>query len=182
MKATETLIAEHAVIESVLQALEHAARTQEAAEPMPVQFFVDAVDFIRGFADGSHHRKEENVLFKALVRHGFSDRQGPVAVMLHEHELGRTFTRTMADAAQRLQQGDETERARLAEAALSYVGLLRQHIRKENQVLFAMADRALPADEQARIEQEFDRIERDAADAHQKYEALARALAARASR
>jgi hemerythrin-like domain-containing protein len=180
VKATEILMEEHRIIESVLAALEDAARTQATATPLAVQFFIDAVDFIRGFADGCHHRKEEDVLFKALVRHGFSEGQGPLAVMLHEHELGRGFTRAMADAAQRLERGDETARAALAEAASSYATLLRRHIAKENQVLFKMADRAIPLDEQAEIEEAFDRIESAEADAHRKYETLAQSLAARA--
>jgi len=171
---------EHRLIESVLAALEHAARTQATARPLPVQFFVDAVDFIRSFADGCHHRKEEDVLFKALVRHGFSEGQGPLGVMLHEHELGRTFTRTMAKAARRLARGDETARALLAEAASSYATLLRQHIAKEDQVLFKMADRAIPPAEQAQIEEAFDRLKHEEADAHRKYEALAHALVAQA--
>jgi hemerythrin-like domain-containing protein len=180
LKATEILMEEHRVIENVLTAIALAARTQRTKDPLPPQFFADAVDFIRGFADGCHHRKEEDVLFKALARHGFSESQGPLAVMLHEHEVGRAFTRAMADAVQRLEHGDESARVPLAEAASSYAALLHQHIAKENQVLFKMADRALPPDEQAEVEAAFDRIERDEADAHRRYEALAQSLAARA--
>ncbi len=180
MKATEILMEEHRIIENVLTALTLAARTQKTDDPLPVQFFVDAVDFIRGFADGCHHRKEEDVLFKALARHGFSEDQGPLGVMLHEHEQGRSFTRSMADAVQRIERGDKSARALLAEAATSYAHLLRHHIAKENQVLFKMADRAIPLDEQAEIEEAFDRIESEEADAHRKYEALAQSLVAQA--
>jgi hemerythrin-like domain-containing protein len=180
-KPTETLIEEHRVIESVLSAIEQAVRRQDTGRPLPAQFFLDVADFIRDFADGHHHRKEESVLFKALLRVGFSEQQGPVAVMLHEHEQGRAFTRAMTEAAQRVQQGDESARTPLADAALSYASLLRQHIMKENHALFRMADQALPPAEQDRIAAEFLRIEGEESGARHKYLALAEALVAQVS-
>jgi len=47
------------------------------------------VNLVRFFADGLHHAKEEDLLFPALIRKGFSPEQGPVAVMLAEHVKGR---------------------------------------------------------------------------------------------
>ncbi|MGD0266766.1 MAG: hemerythrin domain-containing protein, partial [Candidatus Methylomirabilota bacterium] len=38
-----------------------------------------------------HHGKEENLLFKTMVDRGFPRQGGPIAVMLHEHETGRSF-------------------------------------------------------------------------------------------
>ena len=45
------------------------------------------VNLIKNYADGSHHAKEENLLFPLLAQRGFSREQGPVAVMLQEHTL-----------------------------------------------------------------------------------------------
>ncbi|RPJ01063.1 MAG: hypothetical protein EHM39_03845, partial [Chloroflexi bacterium] len=70
MKATEILMDEHRVIERVLTALESAARRVEAGQALRPDFFVDAADFIRGFADGCHHMKEEGVLFKTMEDYG----------------------------------------------------------------------------------------------------------------
>ncbi len=74
-------------------------------------FSWSAADFITGFADGCHHRKEEGVLFKALQANGMPAGQGPIAVMLSEHEQGRKFTRNMRAAAQQLQAGDPAAKA-----------------------------------------------------------------------
>ena len=57
MKATQILMDEHTVVVRVLDALEKAA----AAPAVTPEFLISAADFIRGFADGCHHRKEENV-------------------------------------------------------------------------------------------------------------------------
>lgn len=178
MKATDMLMEEHRVIEGVLNTLEQGAQKLASGSPMPPGFFLDAADFIRGFADGCHHKKEEGVLFKAMVRQGFPEDQGPIAVMLAEHEQGRAFTRAMSEAAQKLERGEQSAREEVIMNALAYVSLLRQHIQKENNILFRMADRVIPPSEHAEIEAGFAKVEQEemSSGAHQKYEALAKAL------
>src|SRR5512136_1643014 len=106
MEATNILMEEHRVIERVLSTLEAAAERLGQNQPLRPGFFIDAADFIKGFADGCHHMKEEGVLFKAMTAQGMPVEGGPIAVMLAEHEQGRAFTRAMRQAAQRLQDGD----------------------------------------------------------------------------
>jgi len=177
MKATEILMDEHRVIERVLTALEKAAGRVESGLMRP-GFFVDAAEFIKGFADGCHHKKEEGVLFVALVAHGVPDRDGPVGVMLAEHEQGRAFTRAMHAAAQKWDAGDPLARSEVARNALGYVALLRQHIFKENNVLFPMADRVIPLAEQDQVTEDFERVEHEETGegVHEKYLALAEKL------
>jgi len=158
MKATEILIEEHGVIERVLDALEAAVDRLRAGSPLPRDFFLQAAEFIEKFADGCHHRKEEGVLFEALVANGMPREMGPVAVMLAEHEEGRRWTRAMREAAARLQGGDPEAKMDVIENALGYAGLLRQHIQKENRILFPMAGQMLPPSEQERVNAEFDRL------------------------
>src|SRR5450756_440878 len=67
MKATEVLMQEHRVIERVLDALETAANHLDRGHPVRPGLFLEAADFIAGFADGCHHRKEEGVLFGACL-------------------------------------------------------------------------------------------------------------------
>lgn len=178
MKATDILMAEHEIILSVLDALERGAEKLRAGGTVPAQFFLDAADFIRNFADRCHHMKEEGVLFKTMVERGFPGEHGPIAVMLSEHEQGRDFTQDMAEAAQKLEKGDDSARNAVAHAALSYVALLRAHIQKENQILFPMAANFIPEPEHEAVEKAFEEVERTGTGAgvHEKYEALARAL------
>lgn len=178
MRATEILMQEHLIIQQVLDALEQGAQRLGSGADTPKDFFVDAAEFIRGFADDTHHKKEEGVLFKSLAGHGFSPDAGPVAVMLAEHEQARRFTQALTESAQKLHRDDQGAREDVIMYALSYVKLLRQHIMKENNILFPMADRVVPEDEAARIEADFARVERDeiGPNAHPKYEALARKL------
>ncbi len=93
MQATDILMQEHEVILRVIATLEvEADRLAEGQEVRP-GFFLDAADFIKGFADGCHHKKEEGVLFEAMAAAGLPKQTGPIAVMLTEHEQGRAFTR-----------------------------------------------------------------------------------------
>lgn len=178
----EILREEHALIEDVLDSLERGARRLGNGSTMPAEFFVDAVDFIRGFADDAHHRKEEGVLFKAMARHGFSGESGPVAMMLYEHNEARRFTGSLSEAAERLRRGDEAAREDVITYALAYVRLLRQHIMKENHILFDLAERVIPAAEHGELETGFEKVERDelAPGMHEKYRALASSLRVRA--
>ena len=178
MEATDMLMAEHRVIERVLMALEKAVRRMEAGQVVRPGFFLDAAEFIRGFADECHHRKEEGVLFKALADNGMPAEQGPLATMLYEHEKGRQFTRGMSTAAKKWQNGKTTAKNEVISNALSYAGLLRQHISKEDQVLFPMANRIIPAEQQRKIVEDFERVEDEdtGKGTHEKFIELAEAL------
>ena len=178
MKATEILMEEHRVIERVLVSLETAAKRLSAGQAVPIDFFLKAADFIKGFADGCHHKKEEGVLFVFLVANGMSRDAGPVAVMLAEHEEGRRLTRAMREGAKRLKGGDQTAISQVTQNALGYVTLLRQHIQKEDNILFPMADRAIPVEQHAQITEAFDHIEHEEtrAGVHEKYLSLAAEL------
>jgi hemerythrin-like domain-containing protein len=178
MKATDILIEEHVVIQRVIAALEIAARRIEQGQPLAPDFFIDAADFIKGFADGCHHKKEEGVLFKAMEAHGMPADSGPIAVMLAEHEQGRAYTRAMREAAQKLKDGDETARRAVVLNARGYANLLRQHIDKENEILFPMANRVIPRAEYDRVDEGFEHVEHEetGAGVHEKYLALAEKL------
>jgi hemerythrin-like domain-containing protein len=178
MKATDILIEEHVVIQRVIAALEIAARRTEQGQPLAPNFFIDAADFIKGFADGCHHKKEEGVLFKAMVAHGMPAESGPIGVMLAEHEQGRTYTRAMREAAQKLKDGDETARRAVVLNARGYANLLRQHINKENDILFPMANRVIPRAEYDQVDEGFEHVEHEetGAGVHEKYLALAEKL------
>ena len=178
MEATNILMDEHKVIERVIAVLEIAAGKLSAGQPVRPGFFIDASDFIKGFADGCHHKKEEGVLFPAMEAAGVPRDGGPIGVMLGDHEAGRLFNRNMREAAERLATGDKSAGAEIERNALGYARLLRQHIQKENMVLFPMADRVIPVEKQSQVTEAFEHIEHveTGEGVHEKYLALAEAL------
>jgi hemerythrin-like domain-containing protein len=178
MKAIDVLMQEHRLIERVLDALEIAAGHLERSHSVPPTFFLEAADFIAGFADGCHHRKEEGVLFGAMIESGVPSGGGVIDMMLEEHEQGRALTRALRDAARRLQGGDVQARAQVVSSVRSYVALLRDHIAKEDEMVFPMADEMLSPAGQERLLAGFDRVEREETGegAHEKFHVLAEKL------
>jgi len=117
------------------------------SEPTPGTFDYDAIEqcarFIRLYADALHHGKEENILFVELEDRGMSRTEGPLAVMLFEHQVGRGHVRALEEALPAARGGDEDARRRMVRAGMDYVELIRGHIRKEDHVLFNWADQMI---------------------------------------
>ena len=178
MEATQILMDEHRVIERVLAAMEAGAQRLQAGKPMRAGFFLEAADFARGFADGCHHRKEEGVLFPAMEAAGVPRQGGPIVVMRAEHEEGRRLIRGMRTAAEKLDAGDQAAAEVVCRFALGYTNLLRQHIVKEDNEIFPLADGAIQGEKQAEVAQAFEHIEHEETGqgVHEKYLALAEAL------
>ncbi len=144
MTATRNLRDEHRLILEVVGVLERILEAANGAEPGARGPDLDSlqacVEFFRLFTDACHHGKEEDILFPELVRHGMPRDHGPIAVMLHEHEIGRGLVRRIAGAVERAREGDATAVAELDAAGRDYVALIRGHILKEDDILFQMAD------------------------------------------
>lgn len=172
MEATQILFEEHQVIQRVLDALEAATRRAEEVGP---EYFLEAAQFVRGFADGCHHHKEERILFVEMARHGVPVEGGPIGVMLSEHEQGREAIRGMVDSAERWVKGEVTARLEVVEYARNYVNLLRQHIYKENNILFPLAERIIPEPDQSQLIERFEHLEHEETGegVHEKYLAIA---------
>jgi hemerythrin-like domain-containing protein len=119
------------------------------------------VDIIKNFADGLHHAKEENLFFPALALKGFSAQQGPVAVMLHEHVEGRNYVKGINDNLERYKNGDKSAKAGIYQNMRGYAELLVNHIGKENNILFRMADKVLSEKEQQELLSGFEKVEND---------------------
>jgi hemerythrin-like domain-containing protein len=161
MNTTNTLMGEHRVIEQVLAVLEEIAACGERDGVIDTAAARDALDFFRTFADGCHHAKEERHLFPLLEARGLPREGGPTGVMLREHDLGRELLARMAAALDGKSDanfavgwqlgGPPVSKPWVAGyviAAREYVTLMRDHIRKEDERLFRLADRLLgPADD-----------------------------------
>lgn len=137
------LVQEHERILGVLAALQSFTAFHVEKTPEPRESLRGFVQFFREYLDGFHHGKEENVLFPAMVNAGLPVDAGPVGCMLGEHDLGRNMLgplKALGDGS-----GDLTpsEIGMLGEISVGYAQLLVNHIAKENQMLYPMAERML---------------------------------------
>jgi hemerythrin-like domain-containing protein len=180
MRPTEILSGEHRVIEQVLTCLERVADRAET-DALDCASGRDVVEFLQGFADRCHHGKEEARLFPAMERCGLPADAGPTAVMRAEHDTGRRAVRAMAAAVADAERGDAAAAGRFVREARAFVDLLRDHIAKEDQVLFPMADRMLAPSVQEDLLRGFAHAEEHemGEGTHERFLALAESLAAR---
>ena len=178
MKATEILKTEHAAITLLLDILEKACETMESGGTVADDDITRMIDFLETFADGCHHRKEEEILFPALEKAGIPREHGPIGVMLAEHDHGRHFVAAMHDDHTRMKAGDGSASRDFVQDARAYRRLLLLHIQKENEVLFPLADRCLETGADAAIVELFDRVEREEVGAgkHEAYHAMLKSL------
>jgi hemerythrin-like domain-containing protein len=141
---TQALVAEHQLILRMIALLEKNAPRTAAGDYTNWQFYFDGIDFIRQYADSFHHAKEEDVLFKALIDNGMPKDNSPVAAMLMEHDQGRCYVRAMEAAVLEAQAGGKGTCQAIADNALGYAALLREHIAKEDDILYPLSERVLP--------------------------------------
>jgi len=141
MHPTQVLRDEHQWILAVAETL--SSLLAEPVDRLDYDRIDKCIDFIRLFADACHHGKEEDHLFTALVEQGMPSERGPIAVMLHEHRMGREKVAAMVAAMPGAREGSSSDRGHLIRAGLGYVDLIRDHILKEDNVLFQMADQTL---------------------------------------
>lgn len=141
---TQALVDEHKLILRMLDVLERNASLTAEGLYTNYRFYLDAVDFIRHYADRFHHAKEEDVLFEALVNNGMPRENSPVAAMLMEHDRGRAYVKAMEEAATAALAGSTGRDGDIAENALGYLTMLREHIAKEDDILYPLAERVLP--------------------------------------
>lgn len=138
----EVLMSEHRTIERVLAAVE-TRLAESAGAVFPYEFMTQALDFFRNFADGCHHAKEEELLFPLLEARGVARERGPIGCMLKEHVQGRAYLATVRANLDAARDGSTEALAEVRHAAAGYIGMLREHIYKEDNILFQMAIRAL---------------------------------------
>jgi hemerythrin-like domain-containing protein len=177
-KATEVLSDEHRVIERVLAVVEKLATA-------PVEGSLDswkkALDFFSHFADQCHHFKEEQVLFPAMEGRGIPRDGGPIGMMLMEHEEGRAYVRAMLSAIPLVEAKNEVAKEILVDKAKAYLRLLKDHIQKEDEILFKIADDVISPDEQKQLSRSFEEHEAKeiGEGVHEKYLKIAEELEAK---
>ncbi len=169
MRPTEDLMNEHRVIERMLVVLSRACDRVEAGKEVERELFVGAGDFFKNFADKCHHGKEEKLLFERMQARGLSGEVGPIAVMLREHQDGRAHVRKISELS--VAKESKKRNDGLISAGRAYVELLSQHIQKEDNILYPLANQILTEEDQEELERGFEDVERDVMGpgVHEKY-------------
>ena len=169
---------EHRVIEKIADVLVNVSAKLREGEEISLNDLESIIDFIRVFADKCHHGKEEGVLFPMLMEKGMPRQSGPIAVMLYEHERGREAVRMMREGLDMLVSGNNEGVSIFSKGATAYASLIREHIMKEDEILYVMARNLLDDSDMESMMKKFVNVERKIVGegVHEKYIALAEKL------
>ena len=140
MQARGLLMIEHRLIERMLSVIGVSlSRIQSEHKVDPL--FVDiAVDFIRTYADRTHHGKEEDILFKALEKKPLSaDDRKLMDELISEHLFGRQTTQALVAANERYRNSDLKALDEIAANLKTLIDFYPKHIDKEDKLFFPSA-------------------------------------------
>ncbi len=139
--STTSLRRDHDLITKVTRAMESTIQLLQDGKKIPEFILLPVVDFTKNFTDVCHHTKEEKSLFPALADAGMPTSMGPIPVMLADHVRTREIGHNMEKSALKyLESGDSSD---LIHDMKQYVEHVTEHLWKENNRLFAMAEARL---------------------------------------
>lgn len=144
----ELLMDDHDVTGKVFAAMEKAF---DRPEGPTVQAVKDMAAYFNEYLDGCHHKKEEEHLFTLMARRGIPMEGGPLAIMIMEHEQNRVILEALTRHAEAYAQGRQGAIDDLKRSFDEYVGLLKDHFWKENDILYPMAIRVFSADDEQEV-------------------------------
>ncbi len=175
MQARGSLMIEHRLIERMLAVIKKGLAKIESKHKVDPVFVDIAVDFIRIYADRTHHGKEEDILFRELNNKPLNEKDKKIMKeLIEEHVFGRQITKALVEANTRYRNGDDTALTEIAAKLQTLTEFYPKHIEKEDKVFFP-ASRAYFTDEedQAMLAEfwEFDRKM-----IHEKYKSVVEGL------
>lgn len=161
MRPTELLKEDHKLILRAIGVMGNVSDRIARSEQVRVEDLDRIVDFIRTFADKCHHGKEEDLLFVEMEKAGIPKEGGPIGVMLREHVIGRDYVKGMAEGISEIRAGKDTGPGKFAENATGYARLLTQHIDKEDNILYMMADMHMDEKVEKELLDAFEKVEEE---------------------
>ena len=139
--STASLRKDHDLIEKVIKAMESTIQLLVDGKQIPESILLPVIDFSKNFTDVCHHSKEENSLFPALEQAGMPRNMGPIAMMLMDHERSREIGKHMEESSKEYLSSGNSEN--LISDMKQYVEHITEHLWKENNRLFMMAEARL---------------------------------------
>ncbi|MEE9913544.1 MAG: hemerythrin domain-containing protein [Deltaproteobacteria bacterium] len=168
MKPIGPLMWEHRLIEKMLVAMMRHMDKAEAERKVSPVVIDAAVDFIRTYADRTHHGKEEEILFRDLARKELTaDLKITMQELLDEHAWGRKTTGQIVAARDAYLAGNEEKLTEIIHLARELGSFYPKHIEKEDKRFFYPCQEYFSKDEQEKMLAEFWEFDRRMV--HEKY-------------
>ena len=142
LKPRGCLMIEHRLIERAIELMRAEKSRIEAGGELDPIFIDKIVDFIRVYADRTHHGKEEDILFEDLETRPISeDEVVLMKELVEEHKLGRKLTRELVAAKDAFLAGDASQVRTILDGFQALIDFYPQHIEKEDKHFFPDTER-----------------------------------------
>ncbi|MGD8549734.1 MAG: hemerythrin domain-containing protein, partial [Desulfobacterales bacterium] len=140
MQSRGPLMIEHRLIERMIALIKQKLNQIETTNQVDPLFIDTIVDFIKIYADRTHHGKEEDILFRELNKRDLSEEdQLLMNKLIEEHILGRNTTQKLVEANNRYNNGDKSALTEIVSNLRLLVDFYPKHIKKEDKVFFPSA-------------------------------------------
>jgi hemerythrin-like domain-containing protein len=161
MMGMEDLRNEHSEITIMLDILEKICELLDAGEDVNHEHLEQLHDFMVVFVDQCHHAKEEESLFPTLENIDGDESKKLIEILLTEHKTGRKYAKAIGEAISANEKIDSQNRAKIVKYGRYYIRLLVQHIDKENNILFTLAEKKLSGEQNQELFEEFEILEKE---------------------
>ncbi len=171
MQARGPLMIEHRLIERMIGLIENTLGEIESTNSVDCDFIDTAVDFIRVYADRTHHGKEEDILFRDLKKKPLSEEDRKMMDgLIEDHVYGRQTTKALEQANTRYRNGDQDALDDISGRLSDLVNFYPHHIEKEDKTFFPASRNYLTDKEDQAMLEEFREFDRKMI--HEKYESV----------
>jgi hemerythrin-like domain-containing protein len=145
---------EHRNIEKLLRVLEQELKVFDRRERPDYEIFQAIIDYFKEYPDSCHHPKED-IVYEILKQRNPAV-AGTVGDVEAEHEIEGERLRRFAQLVGDVLADQELPRETFHAAVQEFIEHQRQHMAKEEQLLFPAALEVLTPDDWARIDARID--------------------------
>lgn len=146
---------EHQNILKFIDVIKKEINRLTKTEKINQDFWYQVIDFIKNYADRLHHAKEEDLLFKEMCQDHVALHCNPIEQMLYEHNLGRDYVKGIKEGL------ENNDKQKIIDNANNYCLLLTEHIFKEDNILYPMAEQVLSQSVKDLLTEQFTKVEKE---------------------
>lgn len=171
MQVRSPLMIEHSLIKRMVSIINEVLSEIETNHEVDPVFVDTTADFIRRYADQTHHGKEEDILFRELNNKDLDDDDRRIMQeLIDEHVFGRQTTRALVDANNRYRNGDDSALPEIVDKLQTLAEFYPRHIDKEDKVFFLSTRKYISEEENDAMLEEFWEFDRKMI--HDKYASI----------
>jgi len=159
MTPTENLINEHKKINELLDIMSKIAlkiKSKDVFYPNDVE---EVVKYLINIIENSHHGKEDDVFYPELISSGIPKETAPLSIINYEHLISVNYLKDISSCVVNCKIGNDFSGELLADSLTNYVIAIKNHIQREEEIVFPIANEVFSIEKQNEILQRFEVIE-----------------------